>query len=154
MWRNVGAVLVGYVVMFAVAFVCFTVAFLIVGTNRAFVEGSYEVTVIWLIVSFALGLIVAVAGGFACAVVAKGSKAPLALAGLVLAVGLLMALPVLTATDDGKPAIREADVSTFDAMQNGKQPPWVALVNPVIGVVGVLAGSKLRGGRRRADPAT
>ncbi len=152
MLRNVGAVLVGYVVMFAVAFVTFSTAFLIVGTSGAFEEGSYDVTSLWLIVSFALGLIVAVAGGYACAVVAKGSKAPLALVGLVLIVGALMAVPVLTASDDGQPETREADVSTFDAMQKGIQPPWVSLVNPFLGVVGVLGGARLKTGRRRNDP--
>ena len=153
MWRNVGAVIVGYVVMFAVAFVTFSIAFLIVGTNGAFEEGSYEVTALWLIVSFVLGLIVAVMGGYACAVVAKGSKAPYALAALVVVVGVLMAVPALTASDEGLPETREADVSTFDAMQKGEQPPWVALVNPFLGVIGVLVGSKLRGGGGRADLA-
>ncbi len=152
MLRNVGAVLVGYVVMFAVAFVTFSVAFLMGGTTGAFEDGSYDVRVLWLFVSFALGLIVAVAGGCACATVAKGSKAPLALAGLVLVVGVLMALPFLTASDDGQPVTREADVSTFDAMQEAKQPPWVALTNPFVGVIGVILGSKLRAGRVRADP--
>ena len=152
MWRNIGAVILGYVVMFAVVFVTFSIAFLMMGTTGAFVEGSYDVTVLWLVVSLALGLIAAVAGGFVCAVVAKGSKAPLALAGLVLLLGLLMALPVLMASDDGQPITREADVSTFDAMQEAKQPPWIALTNPFIGMIGVLLGSKLRDGRDRADP--
>ena len=149
MLRNVGAVLVGYVVMFAVAFVTFSTAFLIVGTSGAFEEGSYDVTVLWLIISFALGLLVAVAGGFACATVAKGSKAPLALVGLVLVVGALMAVPVLTASDGSQPETREANVSTFDAMQKGVQPPWVSLVNPFLGAVGVLVGARLKTGRRR-----
>ncbi len=153
MWRNVIAVFVGYVVMFAVAFVTFLIAFLLVGTAGAFQEGSYDVTILWLIISFALGLIVAVAGGYTCAAVAKGSKAPLALAGLVLVVGVLMALAAGTASDAAPPETREANVSTFDAMQKGKQPPWVALVNPFIGVIGVLAGSKLRGDRGRGDLA-
>ncbi len=152
MWRNTGAVIVGYMVMFAVVFVTFSIAFLMMGTNGAFAEGSYDVTVLWLVVSFVLGLIAAVAGGFVCAAVAKGSKAPLALAGLVLVLGLLMALPVLTASDDGQPLIREADVSTFDAMQQAKQPPWVALANPFVAVIGVLLGAKLRSGRGRVEP--
>lgn len=151
MWRNIGAVVLGYVVMFAVAFVTFSIGFLIVGTTGAFEEGSYDVTVLWLVISFALGLIVAVVGGFACAAVAKSSKAPLALAGLVLVVGGLMALPVLTASDDGPPEMREADVSTFDAMQKGKQPPWVAFANPFVGVIGVLLGSKLGARRGQVD---
>ncbi len=150
MWRNIGAVILGYVVMFAVVFVTFSIAFLMMGTTGAFEKGSYDVTVLWLIISFALGLIAAVAGGFVCAAVAKGSKAPLALAGLVLVLGLLMALPMLTPSDDGQPATREADVSTFDAMQKGKQSPWVALANPFVGVIGVLLGSKIKAGRGRA----
>lgn len=152
MWRNVGAVIVGYVVMFAVVFVTFSIAFVMMGTSGAFEEGSFDVTLLWLIVSFVLGLIAAVAGGFVCALVAKGSKAPLALAGLVLVLGLLMALPMLTSSDDSQPVTREADVSTFDAMQEAKQPPWVALANPFVGVIGVLLGSKLKAGRGRADP--
>ncbi len=149
MWRNVGAVILGYVVMFAVAFAAFSIAFLIVGTNGAFEAGSYDVTVLWLIISFVLGLIVAVAGGYTCATVAKGSKAPLALVGLVLVVGALMAVPVLTASDDSQPERRDADVRTFDAMQKGIQPPWVSLVNPFLGAVGVLVGARLKTGRRR-----
>ena len=151
MWRNVGAVLLGYVVMFAVAFITFSAAFLIVGTNGAFEEGSYDVTILWLIISFLLGLIVAVAGGFTCATIARGSKAPLALAVLVLVVGVLMALPLLTTSEDVQSETRSADVSTFDAMQKGEQPAWVALANPFIGVVGILLGARLKTGRRGGD---
>ncbi len=151
MWRNTGAVIVGYMVMFAVVFVTFSIAFLMMGTNGAFVEGSYDVTVLWLLVSFVLGLIAAVAGGSVCAAVAKGSRTPLALAGLVLVLGLLMAVPVLTASDDGQPKTREADVSTFDAMQQAKQPVWVALANPFVGFIGVVIGARLKTRRQRAD---
>ena len=42
--------------------------------------------------------------------------------------------------------------SPFAAMQQGKQPSWVALVNPFVGVIGVLLESKLRVGRGRAEP--
>ncbi len=151
MWRNTGAVIVGYMVMFAVVFVTFSIAFLILGTNGAVVEGSYDVTVLWLLVSFVLGLMAAVAGGIVCAAVAKGPKTPLALAGLVLVLGLLMAVPVLTASDDDQPKTREADVGTFDAMQQAKQPVWVALANPFVGFIGVVIGARLKTGRQRAD---
>ena len=152
MWRNIGAVILGYVVMFAVVFITFSIAFLMMGTNMAFEEGSYSVSVLWLVVSFALGLIAAVVGGFVCAAVSRASKAPLILAGLVLVLGLLMALPVLSASYDDQTVMREIDVGTFDAMQKGKQPPWVALTNPFVGVIGVLLGSKLSAGRGRANP--
>ena len=151
MWRNTGAVIVGYMVLFAVVFVTFSIAFLMMGTNGAFVEGSYDVTVLWLLVSFVLGLIAAVAGGFVCAAVAKGPRTPLALAGLVLVLGLSMAVPVLTASGGGQPKTREADVGTLDAMQQAKQPVWVALANPFVGFIGVVIGARLKTGRQRAD---
>ncbi len=37
-----------------------------------------------------------------------------------------------------------ADVSNLEAMQNAVQPLWVAILNPVLGVVGVLLGAGLR----------
>jgi len=35
----------------------------------------------------------------------------------------------------------------FDAMSNGKQPAWVAVLNPVLGVIGVLVGVRMHAGR-------
>lgn len=137
--------------MFAVVFITFSIAFVMMGTSGAFEEGSYDVTLLWLIVSFVLGLTAAVTGGFVCAAVARGPKTPLALAGLVLVLGLVMAVPVLTASDDGQPKTREADVSTFDAMQQAKQPVWVALANPFVGFIGVVIGARVKTGRQQAD---
>ena len=137
--------------MFAVWTVTFAIAFRVMGATGALEEGSYNMPALWVIVRPALGLIAAVAGGFVCAAITKDSKAPLVLAGLVLAFGLLVALSVVTASNDGQPVTREADVSTLDAMQGGKQPAWVAIVNPLLGVIGVLLGSRLKTGQRRTD---
>jgi hypothetical protein len=34
----------------------------------------------------------------------------------------------------------------FDAMSNAIQPVWVALLNPLLGAVGVLIGARMRSG--------
>jgi len=149
MVRSVGSVIVGYVAMFIFVFVTFSIAYVSMGTEGAFQEGSYEVSAQWIVVSFALGLIAAIVGGVVCAAIARGPKAPVALAVVVLLLGLLMAVPVLTATDQEQPEARGADVGNLDAMQKAKQPGWVALANPFVGAFGVLFGSRMTGGGRK-----
>ena len=55
-----------------------------------------------------------------------------------------MALPVLSESVDEVYEMRSADVPNFEAMQKAKQPPLVALLNPIIGALGVFAGSRLK----------
>lgn len=45
------------------------------------------------------------------------------------------------------PAIRPEGVSMWDAVSSAVQPRWLALLNPVIGVVGIMIGaSKAKSG--------
>jgi hypothetical protein len=71
------------------------------------------------------------------------------LAGVVLAVGLLSAVPVLMAA--ASPAeVRAGEVGNLDAMMRAKQPGWVAVTNPFVGLAGVLLGARLRRPRAAA----
>lgn len=151
MVRSILAVIVGYLVMFLCIFASFSTAYLLMGTERAFRPESYEVSAFWLALSFPLSLVAAIAGGFVCAKIARGGKAPIALAVLVFVLGILSAIPVLTATADrGK--IRSAEVGNLAAMAEARQPTWVALANPIVGVVGTLLGAKLASRRGVKSP--
>ncbi len=152
MWRSVGAVVVGYVVMFAFVFVSLSIAYLILGTDGAFQSGTYEVSVAWIVVSFVLSFVAAMLGGLVSAAIGKGSRAPLGLAVLVLVLGLAMAVPVLTAPEQDA-ATRDEAVATFEAMSQARQPGWVAVLTPIVGAVGVLIGGSLRGRTRRPETA-
>jgi hypothetical protein len=78
-----------------------------------------------------------------CAAVSRLPKPPLVLAVVVLVLGVLSAVPVLMASP-GEQEARTGDVSNMDAMMKARQPAWAALLNPVLGVAGVLAGARLR----------
>lgn len=67
----------------------------------------------------------------------------MALAGLVIVLGLLTAIPVLMANDP-RPNVRDASVGNMEAMMNARQPAWIALLNPLIGAVGVMLGSRMK----------
>ncbi|MFQ5889640.1 MAG: hypothetical protein ACE5JR_06265 [Gemmatimonadota bacterium] len=142
--RTVGSVVLGYVVIFALVFITFSLAYGILGADGAFRPGSYEISGLWIAVSIALGFIAAGVGGFVCLAVGRTPRAPKFLAALVLGLGLLMAIPAFAPSDEASPKAREADVGNIEAMQNSEQPAWLALFNPVIGAAGVLAGARLK----------
>ena len=144
MVRNILGVVLGYVAMFAFVFITFTILYFILGADGSFESGTYEVSLIWIIMSFILGLAAALLGGYLCIVISKNQKTALVLAGIVLVLGIIMAIPALNDSSNEVQEMRNADVPNMEAMQKAKQPPIVLLLNPIIGALGVFAGSKLR----------
>lgn len=144
MVRKVLGVVVGYITMFAFVFLPFTVLYFILGVDGSFQNGTYEVSVIWIILSFVLGLAAAILGGFICALISQNQKVAFLLAGLVLVLGFAMAIPEMNKSSDEVHEMRKNDVSNMEAMQHAKQPALVLLLNPLVGAIGVIAGSKLK----------
>ena len=119
--------------------------YLALGPNLAFKPDTFEPATVWLVVCFAFSLLAAVAGGFVCSRI-SGPGAVKVLAGLVLVLGILMALPAMNSAGDTRPTVRLPDTPSLAAMQNQRQPPWAAMSFPLIGAVGVLIG----GSRKRS----
>ena len=140
--RTAGAVVAGYAVMALIVFVSFSLAFLALGAERTFQPGSYAVTTTWVVVSFVLGFVAAVAGGLVCGLIARADTAPRVLAALVIVLGLAMAVPAVTSPP--APPTRGPAVSNTEAMMNAREPLWMALANPFLGAFGVLLGAHLR----------
>jgi len=144
MARNIIGVVVGYVAMAAFVFISFTVLYLILSAEGSFQPGSYQVSTTWLVLSFILVFIGTLFGGYVCTLIAKNSKPALWLAGIVLVLGIILALPQLNVPEKEMNKIREGDVPNMEAMQNAKQPALALILNPFIGAVGVWAGSRMR----------
>jgi len=144
MVRSVLAVIVGYILMFILQVAAFMTIYTIVGANWSFRTGTYDASNRWTLMQFAVVLITAAIAGFVCAMISKGGKAPLALAGLVLLLGLVMAtLKVATQAPDTHD-VRPAVVSNMEAMQKARHPAWVIFLGPFIGAAGVVIGGKLK----------
>jgi len=150
MLRAILSVIAGYVTLAMVVMATFMVALPALGTERVLAPGAYDPSGLWLMTSFVLGLLAAVIGGWVCAVIARAPKPPLALAVLVVVLGLLSAIFQLMSPDEDRPTVREGEVGIVEAMQNARQPAWVALLNPFVGVAGVLLGARLA--RREPSP--
>ena len=144
MGRAILAVIVSYVVMFLLFFAGFTCAYLILGADQAFKPGSYHVSNRWLALSFALHIVVGLIGGFLCAAIAKGGKAPLALAIVAVVIGLLLGIPAIMAQRNMPSTPRTHDVPNLEAMQKVRQPIWAPIALPIVAGIGILIGGKLK----------
>ena len=142
MARSILAVIVGYVVFALFIFVAFTALYLLLGADASFKPGSYHPSNLWLALSTLLGFAGTVVGGYVCAALARGGRAPLALAILVLVVGLFFAFFAPKRSENSE--VRAGNVPNLEAMQKAIQPRWIALLNPFLGVAGVLVGGRLR----------
>ena len=144
MLRSILSVIAGYVAMFIVVFASFTAAMFIISVDSTYKPGSWDVSNLWLIISFVLGLVAAIVGGWVCAKIAKSGTPPKVLAALALVLGGLMsAMAIYAPAPVEAPPARTADVSPFDAMQYSKAPTISHVLNPIIGAVGVLIGAAL-----------
>ncbi len=144
MVRNILGVVVGYVAIFAFIFLTFTILYLILGENNSFEPETFDVSLLWIILSFILGLIAAILGGYICVLIAKNQKPAMVLAGVVLVLGIAMSIPALSISNEEVQEIREPNVPNMEAMQKAKQPIFLLLLNPLVGALGVLAGARFR----------
>lgn len=141
MGKAILGIVLGYVAMALFIFVTFSIVYLLIGTEGAFHDGSYDVTLLWIVVSLVLGLIAAIIGGVVCAKLTRHPAGTKILAGLVLVLGLVMAIPALYTPDEPAPTVRTGEVTVMEAMQVAQQPVWITFANPVIGAIGVMLGA-------------
>ena len=144
MARAILAVVLSYLAMFVLAFLAFTCAYLIVGNDIAFKPGIFEASSTWIAIAFIINIVDGVIGGFVCALIAKGGKAPLALAAVVILLGLAVAFADTNKRKQNIGMIRAGNTPQLAAIQKAFWPVWVPFAFPFTGAVGVLIGSKLK----------
>jgi hypothetical protein len=144
MVRSVLGVIVGYVLMFALQIAAFMTIYTVMGANWSFKPRAYHASTRWTLMQFGVILITAAIAGFVCALISKSGKAPLALAGLVLLLGLVMATMKVATQPADTGEVRFGTVSNMEAMQKARNPAWVYFLGPFIGAAGVVIGGKLK----------
>jgi len=144
MLRSALGVIIGYIVMFILQVAAFMTIYTLMGANWSFKPASYEASTQWTVMQFGVIFITALIAGLVCAAIAKGGKAPLALAAVVLVLGLALAFasPALRTADTHE--VRTGSVSNMEAMSKARHPAWVIFLGPVIGALGVVIGGKLK----------
>ena len=142
--RSVIAVIVGYLVMFVLAFIAFTCAFLILGAEVVFKPGMYEASPTWVGIAFVINVVVAIIGGIICASIAKSGRSPLALAILAVVLGLVVAIADMNKGKINSGVVRAPNTPNLEAVQKAYWPVWVPFAFPFTSAIGILAGAKLK----------
>jgi len=142
MLRKILGVIGGYVFIVAFIMGTFSALYAVLGTERSYQANSYEVSMTWILSTFVLGFIAAIGAGWLCFLISRSRGAVQVFAGIILAVGLIMAVAgMFVEKPDTK---REGPVSNTEAMQKSVTPTWVAMVNPIMGAIGILIGGALK----------
>ena len=144
MARSIIAVIASYIAMFLLAFIAFTCAYLIVGSDVAFKPGIYEASTSWVGIAFVINIVVAIIGGFICALIAKGGRAPLALAILAIVLGMVVAFADMNKGKKSAGMVRTANTPNMEAVQKAYWPIWVPFTFPLTSAFGILIGGKLK----------
>ena len=144
MARSIIGVIVGYVGMFILNFCLFVGLYAVVGPDNAFKPHRYLASNRWIAMSAAGLFITAIIAGLVCAAIAKGGKAPLALAVVVIVLGFLLAIPAVIKARQNADMIRMGPVPSMEAAQKAYWPIWTPFTFPIISAVGVIVGGKLK----------
>jgi len=144
MAQSIIAVIVGYLVMFILQVAAFMTIYTLVGPDWSFKPASYQASTRWTVMQFVVIGVTAIIAGLICAIIAKGGKAPLALAAVVLVLGFGLAVLGTTLRPADTHEVRTGNVPNMEAMSKARHPVWVVFLGPVIGAVGVVIGGKLK----------
>ena len=144
MARTIIGVIVGYVLMFILNFAGFVTLYGVMGPDQAFEPGLYLASTKWIAISFGMILISGLIAGLVCALIAKGGRAPLALATVVVVLGILLAIPAMLKSNVNSKLVRTGDVPQMQAAQLAYWPVWCPFAFPFISAAGVLIGGKLK----------
>ena len=138
--KNILAAVAGYVAMFAVFFVLFSLMWVVLGVDGSFAPDGWEVSGAWIALSIVLGAIVSMAGGFTCSKLAASRQGVAILIGLVIVVAIVSVMQPDTSV---AVSVRPDDISMFDAMTSARLPTWLLWLNPVIGTIAIVLGARL-----------
>ena len=143
MARSIAGVIVAYVALFVVLFCVLTVAYLGMGADRAFLPASFRPSALWLAIEIVVGFFAAAFAGWLCLAIARKRGAVTGLIVVILVLGALGVIPAVKAS--GLPeAVREGSLTNMQAMMKARPPVWMAIFNPLLGVAGVLVGSRFK----------
>ena len=144
MVRSILAVIGSYITMFVLNFLGFVGLYTIIGPANAFKPRSFLASNRWIAMAFAIVFVSGLIAGLICAAIARGGKAPLALALLVLVLGVLFAIPAVMKAKANAGMVRAGDVPAMEAAEKAYWPLWAPFAMPFASAVGVIVGGKLK----------
>ncbi|NNF05638.1 MAG: hypothetical protein HKN21_02645 [Candidatus Eisenbacteria bacterium] len=149
MFRSILGVVLGYLTIAVWLGIALTLLWKALGPDFAFEPGTLNTTMGWALSVIPIDLMGAMMGGLVAALIDKRKIAVKVLAGFVLILGLMSAVMHIQMDDPTVAAEMLAEKpitewSSFEAASGAIQPMWYNFVLPIVGMVGVLLGGRLK----------
>ncbi len=162
MLRAIAGVIVGFLVMSVLIAAFFFVCPTVLGWEKVFQPGTYWTTTWWNWSTLAWGFVAALIGGCLCRLIARGPRAGVVLAALLLVFGLIGGVMNIRKAN---PPARDVSFDGMSFMQvmekvgtEAKEPNWYGFAKNVVGAAGILLGnrrsSRVGGSARPATAST
>jgi uncharacterized membrane protein YedE/YeeE len=148
MLRSILAIIVSYIAMFVLFMAIFFGLYFALGIERVFQPDSYEVSMLWIIITLVVAFLVTMFAGYLCAAISKSWRTCQVFALIVFLLALWQCFSGMRRDSEG-PNVRAGEVTAFEAMSHAVTPFWLHLVNPVVNGLGVLLGARMK---RRRNP--
>jgi hypothetical protein len=143
MLKSIFAIIVSYVAMFVIFMAIFTCLYFALGVERVFQTDSYEVSMVWIVLTLVIGFVVSMFAGFLCATISKSWRTCQVFALMVFLLALIQCFSALKRNPDA-PNVRAGEVGMFDAMRLAVTPLWLHFVNPILSGAAVLLGARMK----------
>jgi hypothetical protein len=144
MARSIIAVIVGYLVMFALEVAAFIAIYSMMGADWSFKMASYQPSTRWTLLQFIVIFVTAAVGGLVCQLIAGKGKSPLVLAGVVVVIGLALGAMINSNSSADTRKMGTSDIPAIQAIRKAQHPVWVVLANSFLAGVGVIVGGSLK----------
>jgi uncharacterized membrane protein YoaK (UPF0700 family) len=143
MLKSILAIIVSYIAMFVVFMAIFTGLYFALGVERVFQADSYEVSMLWIVLTLVVGFLVCMFAGYLCAAISKSWRTCQVFALIVFLLALIQCFSALKRNPEA-PNVRAGEVGMFDAMALAVSPFWLHLVNPLLNGAGALIGARIK----------
>src|SRR2546423_2496513 len=143
MLKSILAIIISYIVLFAVFMAIFTGLYFVLGVERVFQTDSYEVSMLWIVLTLVIGFLVSMFSGWLCAAISKSWRTCQVFALIVFLLALIQCFSALKRNPDA-PNVRAGEVGMFEAMALAVTPLWLHFVNPILSGAGVLVGARMK----------
>jgi len=146
--RGILGAIIGYIAMAVALFACLGLTWLVLGAEGAFAGEGPDPSTPWVLSSLAFGLVTAIFGGFVARKVGGGAFSVKGLAGLILVLGLLVAVTAESMYEKRSAAVPKdksvAEMGFIEAGKYAKNPGWYNWLIPLVGVAGTMIGGRER----------
>ena len=143
MFKSIVAVIVSYIAMFVLFMAIFVCLYFVLGVEHVFQPDSYEVSMLWIVVTLVIAFLVTMFAGYLCAVISKSWRTCQVFALIVFLLALWQCFSGLRRDSEG-PNVRAGDVTYLEAIGHAVTPMWLHFVNPVINGLGILIGARMK----------